>query len=171
MFSKPNPKPESALAIHSLMGKGMLWKGEMHCGSHSLRIEGTVDGTIHSEGEVTVAPTGVVTGTIHAKHLIVTGTVHGTFRIEECLEIHGTGCVEGDVEMGSLVVDEGGTLQGSCSRRGLNRPTLAHTPKATLAEFCEETNPGVVVEPEILKDPKHSENFRNLRKGKLRSGA
>ena len=39
-------------------------------------------------------------------------------KISDCLEIHGTGYVEGDVEVGSLVVDEGGTLQGVCVRRG-----------------------------------------------------
>jgi cytoskeletal protein CcmA (bactofilin family) len=38
-------------------------------------------------------------------------------KITDCLEIHGTGYVEGDVEVGSLVVDEGGTLQGVCIRK------------------------------------------------------
>lgn len=119
MFSKKRPEPVPA--IHTLLGKGVLWKGEIQAGPNSLRIEGTVEGTIHSDGEVTVAPTGVVRGEIDAKHLIVTGQVLGTFRILECLEIHGTGRVEGDVEVGSLVVDEGGTLQGTCTRRGVER--------------------------------------------------
>lgn len=105
-------------ACHTLLGKGTLWKGEVHTGATSLRIEGTVEGTIHSEGEVTIAPSGVVTGTVKAKHLIVTGKAEGVFKIEQCLEIHGTGCVEGDVEVGALVVDEGGILQGTCVRRG-----------------------------------------------------
>jgi cytoskeletal protein CcmA (bactofilin family) len=105
-------------ACHTLLGKGTMWKGEIHAGATSLRIEGSVEGTIHSEGEVTIAPSGMVTGTIKAKHLIVTGKAEGVFRIEQCLEIHGTGCVEGDVEVGALVVDEGGILQGTCVRRG-----------------------------------------------------
>lgn len=112
-------RPEASKAIHTLLGKGTLWKGEIHAAANSLRIEGQVDGTIHSEGEVTIAPTGLVKGTIHAKHLIVTGRVEGIFHIQECLEIHGTGWVEGEVEVGSLVVDEGGTLQGSCTRHGI----------------------------------------------------
>jgi cytoskeletal protein CcmA (bactofilin family) len=120
MFSSKK-RPEQAQAIHTLLGKGTLWKGDVHAGQNSLRIEGTVEGTIHSEGEVTVAPGGEVRGVIVAKHLIVTGKVLGTFRILECLEIHGTGYVEGEVEVGSLVVDEGGTLQGTCLRRGMER--------------------------------------------------
>ncbi len=126
MFDSKKHKEHSP-AVHSLLGKGTLWKGEIHTGEHSLRIEGTVEGTIHSEGEVTIAPSGQLNGTIHAKHMIVTGQAKGVFKILECLEIHGTGCVEGDVEVGSLVVDEGGTLQGTCTRRGMKKPeNLAH---------------------------------------------
>ena len=124
-------RPEPAQAIHTLLGKGTLWKGEIQAGQNSLRIEGTVEGIITSDGEVTIAPTGEVRGTIHAKHLIVTGRVNGTFKIVECLEIHGTGYVEGEVEVGSLVVDEGGTLQGNCTRRGISHdpaPVLAAVP-------------------------------------------
>lgn len=117
MFSGGNPKPKAAPAIHTLLGKDTLWKGEIHCGAQSLRIEGRLEGSIHSTGEVTVAPTGFVEGTIHAKHLIVTGKVKGMVKIAECLEIHGTGLVEGEAEVGSLVVDEGGTLEGHCTRR------------------------------------------------------
>lgn len=110
-------KPESAPAIHSLLGKDVLFKGEIHTNSHSFRVEGTVEGTIHSTGEVSIAPGGLVKGTILAKHLVVTGRAEGTMKISDCLEIHGTGYVEGDVEVGSLVVDEGGILQGVCVRR------------------------------------------------------
>jgi cytoskeletal protein CcmA (bactofilin family) len=112
-------RPEPAQAIHTLLGKGTLWVGEVHAGKNSLRIEGTIEGTIHSQGEVTIAPTGHVKGLIHAQHLIVTGLVEGVFKIVECLEIHGTGRVEGEVEVGSLVVDEGGTLQGTITRRNI----------------------------------------------------
>jgi len=124
MFSNKK-RPEPAPAVHTLLGKGTLWRGEVVAGTNSLRIEGTIEGTITSEGEVTIAPSGLVKGTIVAKHLIVTGRVEGVFRIEECLEIHGTGIVEGEVELGSLVVDEGGTLQGNCTRRGAARPAAA----------------------------------------------
>jgi cytoskeletal protein CcmA (bactofilin family) len=120
MFSSKK-RHDSAQAIHTLLGKGTTWKGEIQAGQNSLRIEGNVEGTIQSDGEVTIAPTGEVRGTIEAKHLIVTGRVLGVFKIKECLEIHGTGYVEGEVEVGSLVVDEGGTLQGNCTRRGVEK--------------------------------------------------
>jgi cytoskeletal protein CcmA (bactofilin family) len=137
--SKKGPGP--AQAIHTLLGKGTLWKGEIHAGPNSLRVEGSIEGTVQSEGEVTVAPSGVVKGTIHAKHLIVTGRVEGVFKIQECLEIHGTGWVEGEVEVGSLVVDEGGTLQGTCTRRGAAKE--AGAPPKKLDEHRPTDRPGI----------------------------
>jgi cytoskeletal protein CcmA (bactofilin family) len=117
VFRSSKPKPEAAPAIHSLLGKDVILKGEVHTNSHSFRVEGVVEGTIHSTGEVSIAPGGLVKGTIFAKHLVVTGRAEGIMKITDCLEIHGTGYVEGDVEVGSLVVDEGGTLQGVCVRK------------------------------------------------------
>lgn len=117
VFRTNSKRPDAAPAIHSLLGKDVTLSGEIQTGDRSLRIEGTVDGTIHSTGEVSIAPGGLVKGTVFAKHLIVTGRAEGIMKISECLEIHGTGYVEGDVEVGSLVVDEGGTLQGVCVRK------------------------------------------------------
>jgi cytoskeletal protein CcmA (bactofilin family) len=117
VYASKSKKPAPAPAIHSLLGKEVTLTGEVHTGNRSLRIEGTVDGTIHSTGEVSIAPSGLVKGTIFAKHRIVPGRAEGILKITECLEIHGTGYVEGEVEVGSLVVDEGGTLQGVCVRK------------------------------------------------------
>jgi cytoskeletal protein CcmA (bactofilin family) len=116
-FFRSTPKPEPAPAIHSLLGKDVVFKGEVHTKAHSFRVEGIVEGTIHSTGEVSIASGGLVKGNVFAKHLVVTGRAEGTLKISDCLEIHGTGYVEGDVEVGSLVVDEGGILQGVCVRK------------------------------------------------------
>lgn len=53
---KPNKKSDSSAPVHSLLGKDTLWQGEIHAGALPLRIEGTVEGTIHSEGEVMWPP-------------------------------------------------------------------------------------------------------------------
>jgi len=123
MMNKKQPILNSSAS--SILGKASFWKGEIHTSTESLRIEGTIEGTVFSEGEVTIAPTGVIRGTIHANRLIVTGFIEGICKVEECLEIHGTGCVDGETEVGSLVVDEGGTLQGTCVRRGYTKPQVA----------------------------------------------
>ena len=44
VFRNNKSKPDSAPAIHSLLGKDVMLTGEIHTGSQSLRIEGTVEG-------------------------------------------------------------------------------------------------------------------------------
>ena len=58
VFGTKKSKPDPAPAIHSLLGKDVTFTGEIHTGTRSLRIEGTVDGIIHSTGEVSIAPGG-----------------------------------------------------------------------------------------------------------------
>lgn len=142
VFRNKKSKPEAAPAIHTLLGKGVTFAGEIHTGDRSLRIEGTVEGTIHSLGEVSVANGGLVKGTIHAKHLVVTGRAEGIMKITDCLEIHGTGVVEGDVEVGALVVDEGGTLQGVCLRKDLTRDLDAPASGAAKGGILPEPQAG-----------------------------
>lgn len=116
-LGKSQDKSRSTANPTSRLGAGTHWQGEIQAGPEGLCIEGHVDGTIVSEGQVVVAPGGLVKGTIHARNLTVRGRVEGIFKVAECLEILGSGWVEGEVELGTLVVDEGGTLQGSCVRR------------------------------------------------------
>lgn len=120
MFNRGTTSGKARLAndpMTTVLGEGTHWQGEVQAGPGGLRIEGSVEGTVISEGQVLIAPTGNVKGTIHAKRLTVTGRAEGIFKVEGCLEILGTGWVEGEVELETLVVDEGGTLQGTCSRR------------------------------------------------------
>lgn len=111
---KAGPTRPAADLIFTLLGEGTRWQGDIHAGPNGLRVEGEVEGSILSEGQVVVAPTGLVKGTIQAKHLTVNGRVEGIIKVAGCLEILKTGWVEGEVEMGSLVVDEGGVIQGTC---------------------------------------------------------
>jgi cytoskeletal protein CcmA (bactofilin family) len=113
----PDKARATAWASSSRMGANSRWQGEFQTGPEGLCIEGRVEGSIVSEGHVVVAAGGFVKGTIHARNLTVRGRVEGIFKVAECLEILGSGWVEGEVELGTLVVDEGGTLQGACVRR------------------------------------------------------
>jgi cytoskeletal protein CcmA (bactofilin family) len=104
--------------------------GDVLAGPEGLRIEGTLEGGIQCQGDVVVAATGLVKGTIQARRLSVRGQVEGVLKVETCLEILGSGRVEGEVELGTLVVDEGGILQGTCVHRSAAVPEKATGPIA-----------------------------------------
>jgi cytoskeletal protein CcmA (bactofilin family) len=127
----PDKARATAWASSSRLGASSRWQGEIQTGSEGLCIEGRVEGSIVSEGHVVVAAGGLVKGTIHARNLTVRGRVEGIFKVVECLEILGSGWVEGEVEVGTLVVDEGATLQGACLRRAAlqDKEPLALVPR------------------------------------------
>lgn len=115
---KGQRKPDFLEAANTLLGPGASFRGEVDCGATSVRVEGAFEGTITSSGQVSVVAPGTVTGTIYARDLVVSGRVEGVFKVEGCLVIKETGWVEGEVEVGTMVVDEGGTFQGTCLRKG-----------------------------------------------------
>lgn len=132
MFRHDHPKPASrvrgAQQPSTVLGEGTRWQGDLHVGPEGLRIEGSLEGTLVSEGPVVVAPSGQVKGTLQVGDLAVSGRVEGVVRVAGCLEIHGTGWVEGEIELGTLVVDEGATLQGTCVPRSAAMPARESEP-------------------------------------------
>jgi cytoskeletal protein CcmA (bactofilin family) len=113
---KSEKKASIAAPATTLLGEGTRWIGELQAGCGSLRIDGDMEGTLVSEGTVLVEAGGKVSGTIQARNLLVTGRVDGMIHVVERLEVLRHGWIEGELEMGTLVVDEGGTLQGNCAR-------------------------------------------------------
>jgi cytoskeletal protein CcmA (bactofilin family) len=94
------------------LGEGVELKGDIVF-RDTLRVDGKITGTIHSDGELVVGPTGRVEADITAGSMAVSGTVRGTVRVKERLEIHTGGRVEGDVLLAQtgLVVHDGGVIE------------------------------------------------------------
>ena len=77
-----------------------------------LRVHGHVVGRVTGEHELLVGEGGLVEGEIQVGRLVVAGTVKGTVRVKERLVVHGSGKVMAEVFAPTLVVDEGGVMEG-----------------------------------------------------------
>ena len=146
MSRERSPEAESRkerrmTVIHSL-AKGMNWKGDIITGEQALCIEGTIDGNIMSNGEVSIAPSGLVRGTIQAVRLIVNGRVEGTLRISESLEIRNQGFVIGEAGWGTLIVDEGATLQGKSHKFNPTESLETSAPEGASAKAPRDLDAG-----------------------------
>jgi cytoskeletal protein CcmA (bactofilin family) len=85
-----------------------------------LRIAGRVNGNIHADGQVLVAPGGVVEGDIMTRQAIVGGEMRGQILADELVVLR-TGCtVQGDVVTPRLVVEEGATFNGNLRMANLH---------------------------------------------------
>jgi cytoskeletal protein CcmA (bactofilin family) len=97
--------------LNGFLDQGCRITGEVAF-SDLLRVHGLVNGTISSEHELLVGEGGVVEGEVAVGRLVVAGTVRGTVRVKERIVIHRTGKVFAEVFAPTLVVDEGGVLEG-----------------------------------------------------------
>jgi cytoskeletal protein CcmA (bactofilin family) len=111
--------------LNGFLDQGCSIKGEVAF-SDLLRVHGHVSGTISSEHELLVGEGGVVEGEVAVGRLVVAGTVRGTVRVKERVVVHGTGRVFAEVFAPTLVVDEGGMLEGPVHMTRPDRP--AETP-------------------------------------------
>lgn len=83
--------------------------------SGDVRIEGSFQGELVAGGLVVIAEGArVAASTLRAKDLRLGGRLEGDIHLEGKLELLAKGWLEGSVRMRQLIVEEGGTLQGSC---------------------------------------------------------
>jgi cytoskeletal protein CcmA (bactofilin family) len=78
------------------------------------RIDGRLRGEVRASELLVVGEDAVVEGVVRALKLIVLGEVRGEVRGAERVEIGAGGRLMGTVETQSLVVKEGGCLDGDC---------------------------------------------------------
>jgi cytoskeletal protein CcmA (bactofilin family) len=98
-----------------LIGAATRIEGRMVV-NKSIRLDGTIDGSIESstDTQVTVAigNTGLVHGDVRAHRVLVNGQVDGNIYARERCELHQTSKVKGDIHYGMLGIEHGAEILG-----------------------------------------------------------
>ena len=105
--SLPPPQKMSS----TLITEGITIKGTVE-GEGVVQVEGTVIGEFSMVGAIIVADSGLVKGPISADVVRIAGRVEGNIIAREHLRLENTGALIGDVATASLVVEDGGCLNG-----------------------------------------------------------
>lgn len=114
MFSKKKAHvPQKQ--IDSLIGASTIIQGDLNF-SGGLRVDGTVKGHIHSNGEapstLVISEKAVVEGEIRVSHVVVDGTVNGPVTATEYLELLPNARITGDVSYRTLEMQVGAVVDG-----------------------------------------------------------
>lgn len=102
--------------IENILGASITVHGDLTA-EGGFRIDGKVDGSVHSKGVVIVGETGSVKGDLSGTDIVVAGHVHGNVVASGHLEIVASGRLEGDIEAISVRIEKGGLYRGT-SRMG-----------------------------------------------------
>lgn len=98
--------------VISIVGPDMTITGDLS-GAGSVRIEGAVQGDIHTEKAVVVGKDGEVEGDIRTQDAIVSGRVNGSLTAASRLEVQATARIDGDVHARRIQLEEGAMLNGT----------------------------------------------------------
>lgn len=81
----------------------------------SLKIKGTFEGKIKSEGTLIVGHSATVQADINTTAASICGTVHGKIRATEKIEMFKSGTLSGDLITPDLYIEQGARLNGNCN--------------------------------------------------------
>jgi cytoskeletal protein CcmA (bactofilin family) len=110
MFGKKKQPP-----IKSLIAPGTCIEGSLKF-IDGLRVDGEVIGDIRALDDrpsiLVISESAVVTGSVHADHVIINGRVKGPVHASELLELQPKAKIEGDVSYKSLEMHQGAAISG-----------------------------------------------------------
>lgn len=112
--SEPVSAPAPARTGSTVIAQGITFAGTL-TGEGVVQVEGVVEGEFDITGAVIVAGSGLVRGPITADVVRVAGRVEGSVHAREHMRLESSGSLDGDVKTASLVVEDGGILNGRCT--------------------------------------------------------
>lgn len=79
----------------------------------SLRVEGTLEGSVDNARHVIVGPDGKIKGDVSAQMVVCGGIIEGNI-CAEMLEVLAPAYTKGDIRAKKMIVEEGGRIVGQC---------------------------------------------------------
>jgi len=125
--SGPTTTPTSAGSGYSLLDAQLAVTGDLDTAG-SLRIDGKLEGNIRRADTVVLGVGAAMNGDVHAREVVIGGTIVGNVHATERVELQATAIVTGDILTQTILVQEGGVVNG----RVLMRPPEDAASLATL---------------------------------------
>lgn len=120
----------SADSVISIIGPGMIIKGDCETDG-TIRVEGTVEGSIRAGKAVVIGKQGCVKGDVETQDAVISGRVEGTLTAGSRLELQATCHIEGEVFTRRMQLEEGAVLNGSVKMGENVKGPLARKPNAS----------------------------------------
>lgn len=82
--------------------------------SGDIRIDGTLKGTLQTEGKLVIGTSGQIDGDIICQNAEIHGIVNGKVTVNELLSLKSSCKLLGDIVIGRLAIEPGAQFSGSC---------------------------------------------------------
>lgn len=109
---------EGTQGVNAFVGKGVEFKGVISYNG-TVRIDGHMEGEIHTEGTLLVGEEAIITATVSAGTIICKGKITGDIQAKEKVKLRTPAILNGSVTTPTLSMEEGVLFNGSCE---MSRP-------------------------------------------------
>ncbi|MBH0202219.1 MAG: polymer-forming cytoskeletal protein [Nitrospira sp.] len=96
----------------AFVGKDVEFKGVITY-SGTVRIDGSLDGEIHTDGGLLVGPEAVLKAKVSAGTVVCQGTIHGDIQAKDQIVLRAPAVVEGSLITPVLSMEEGVVFNGT----------------------------------------------------------
>ena len=97
----------------TFLGKGVDFQGVVNFDG-TIRIDGRLEGEIHTTGTLIVGEHAVIKGIISSGILMTSGKINGTVTATEKIQILSPGVLIGDIHTPAILIEEGAHFHGLC---------------------------------------------------------
>ncbi len=110
------PRTESGQGVNAFVGKGVEFKGIISYNG-TVRIDGALEGEIHTEGTLLVGEEAVINAKVTAGTIICKGKITGDIEAKEKVKLRSPAVLNGSVTSPMLSMEEGVFFNGNCTMR------------------------------------------------------
>ena len=101
------------ISINTIIGKGSAISGNMKVNGF-IRIDGDIDGSLETDGNVIVGENARIRGDLTAKSVIIGGIIKGNIKATESVKTLCDAAVSGDVRAHKVQIDGLAIIHGHC---------------------------------------------------------
>jgi cytoskeletal protein CcmA (bactofilin family) len=109
--AKQNPRSAAAAVDTHVLGRGMRVRGRVS-GEGNVRIEGEVEGDVKVSGQLELAATGTLIGSVSASQVTLDGSLQGDVEASGPIHIRAGARVVGDMNGAEVSLEEGASFRG-----------------------------------------------------------
>ena len=107
-------KKSETTASVNMIGSGTIITGDI-ISKGDIRIDGTLKGSVNTEGKVVLGREGMIEGDVICKDADISGTIKAKITVSQLLSLKTTAKLNGDIITNKLSIEPGAAFSGSCS--------------------------------------------------------
>ncbi len=137
--SPPSFRQDNTEDVSAFVGKGVVFKGTISY-TGTVRIDGTLDGELHTDGVLLVGEEAVITAKVTAGTIVCKGKITGDIQVRDKMKLRAPAVINGGITTPVLSIEEGVLINGTLE---MTKSAVEESREATIHPINLSSQPPV----------------------------